>query len=69
MSWIGASSALLAGVIVTIVGAAACLFVMAGLPRQAWVRFGWWLAIGVATYLIYGYRHSRLRDGAGAPTS
>jgi APA family basic amino acid/polyamine antiporter len=47
--------------LVTTVGAAACLFVMAGLPRQAWIRFGWWLAIGAATYLIYGYRHSRLR--------
>ena len=47
--------------LVTIVGAAACLFVMAGLPHQAWIRFGWWLAIGIATYLIYGYRHSRLR--------
>ena len=46
---------------VTVVGAAACLFVMAGLPPQAWIRFGWWLAIGVAIYLIYGYRHSRLR--------
>jgi APA family basic amino acid/polyamine antiporter len=47
--------------VVTTVGAAACLFVMAGLPPQAWVRFGWWLAIGAGTYLIYGYRHSRLR--------
>jgi APA family basic amino acid/polyamine antiporter len=43
-------------------GIAACLFVMLGLPRQAWERFGIWLAIGVALYALYGYRHSRLRN-------
>src|SRR5688572_18702259 len=42
-------------------GMAACLFVMAGLPRQAWERFGIWLAIGTVIYIFYGYRHSRLR--------
>jgi APA family basic amino acid/polyamine antiporter len=46
---------------VAILGAAACLFIMVGLPRQAWVRFGWWLGIGLAIYVAYGYRHSRLR--------
>ena len=42
-------------------GAAACLFVMKGLPPQAWVRFGWWLVIGLAIYVAYGYGHSVLR--------
>ena len=46
---------------VSLGGAAACLFVMKGLPPQAWVRFGWWLVIGLAIYLVYGYRHSTLR--------
>ena len=42
-------------------GILACLFVMAGLPYQAWERFGIWLIIGTVMYVAYGYRHSRLR--------
>ncbi|HUL72529.1 MAG TPA: amino acid permease [Vicinamibacterales bacterium] len=42
-------------------GIVACLFFMAGLPRQAWERFGWWLIIGLLLYFTYGYRNSRLR--------
>jgi APA family basic amino acid/polyamine antiporter len=42
-------------------GAAACVFVMWGLPAQAWERFGWWLLIGLAIYIAYGYRNSVLR--------
>jgi APA family basic amino acid/polyamine antiporter len=49
---------------VTLVGAGACLFVMFGLPRHAWERFAIWLAIGLALYFSYGYRHSTLRRGA-----
>jgi len=53
---------------VSIAGALACLYVMKGLPVTAWERFGWWLALGIAIYFVYGYRHSRLRRGAG-PTA
>jgi len=42
-------------------GAAACLFIMIGLPYQAWERFAVWLAVGIALYFAYGYSHSRLR--------
>jgi APA family basic amino acid/polyamine antiporter len=53
--------------IVAPLGAAACLFVMIGLPFSAWIRFGIWLAIGLALYALYGYRHSRLRAGPPGP--
>ncbi len=44
-------------------GIAACVFVMLGLPAQAWERFAVWLIIGTAIYAAYGYRHSKLRRG------
>ena len=48
-------------------GVAACLFIMVGLPYQAWERFGLWLAVGAVLYVAYGYRHSKLRT-AGSGT-
>jgi APA family basic amino acid/polyamine antiporter len=54
---------------VCIGGAAACLFVMKGLPPQAWERFGIWLVIGTALYLAYGFRHSTLRRAANGLSS
>jgi APA family basic amino acid/polyamine antiporter len=47
--------------VVAPLGAASCLFVMTGLPRAAWIRFGVWLLIGIGVYFAYGVRHSRLR--------
>jgi APA family basic amino acid/polyamine antiporter len=43
-------------------GVASCLYIMYGLPPQAWARFGWWLLIGILIYAFYGYSHSRLRS-------
>jgi APA family basic amino acid/polyamine antiporter len=48
---------------VALLGAGSCLFVMQGLPPHAWARFGIWLAIGLALYFAYGFRHSALRRG------
>jgi APA family basic amino acid/polyamine antiporter len=46
---------------VTLIGAGACVYIMSGLPPTAWERFGWWLALGLALYFVYGWRHSTLR--------
>ena len=49
---------------VALAGAGACLYTMSGLPAHAWERFGIWLAIGLALYFVYGYKHSKLRRAA-----
>ena len=41
-------------------GAVSCLYVMLGLPRAAWIRFGVWMLLGAALYFGYGFRKSRL---------
>ena len=46
---------------VTVLSAAGCVFIMRGLPHQAWERFGYWLVIGLVLYFVYGFQHSRLR--------
>jgi APA family basic amino acid/polyamine antiporter len=40
-----------------------CVYVMLGLPLETWIRFAVWLAIGLALYFVYGYQHSRIRQG------
>jgi APA family basic amino acid/polyamine antiporter len=46
---------------VTLIGAAACVYTMFGLPIHAWERFGIWLVVGLLVYFVYAFRHSRLR--------
>jgi APA family basic amino acid/polyamine antiporter len=46
-----------------IIGTLLCLYLMRYLDRDTWIRFVVWLAIGVAIYVLYGRRHSRLRRG------
>ncbi len=50
--------------VVSILSAAGCLFIMKGLPDQAWVRFGVWLVIGLGLYFMYGFKHSVLRKAS-----
>jgi APA family basic amino acid/polyamine antiporter len=35
------------------------------LPGDTWIRLLIWTAIGYAIYAVYGYHHSRLRNGNG----
>ena len=53
-------------VAVTVLSAAGCLFIMRGLPPQAWERFGYWLVIGLVLYFVYGFKHSTLRADSRA---
>src|SRR5436190_10649604 len=46
------------------ISAVLCLIVMKGLPLETWIRFGVWLAIGLALYFGYGYSHSKVRTGS-----
>jgi basic amino acid/polyamine antiporter, APA family len=47
--------------VVAPLGALACAFIMYGLPKQAWERFGIWLVIGILLYFTYGFSHSKLK--------
>jgi APA family basic amino acid/polyamine antiporter len=42
-----------------------CLYLMVQLPLLTWIRFGIWLALGLALYFFYGMRHSRLARERG----
>lgn len=48
--------------VVTLGGAAACLYTMYNLPVAAWIGFAIWMVLGLALYFLYGYRHSVLRN-------
>ncbi len=46
---------------VCLLSAAACVYIMLGLPEAAKLRFAIWLVIGLVLYFSYGFRRSRLR--------
>lgn len=48
--------------VVAPLGVVACVFIMVGLPYQAWERFGLWLAVGLVLYGFYGFKHSKLHQ-------
>ncbi|MGA9119419.1 MAG: amino acid permease [Bacteroidota bacterium] len=47
--------------LIPILGIAACIYLMLGLPQITWIRFGLWLIVGMVVYFSYGYSHSHLR--------
>jgi len=52
--------------LVPLLGMAACLYLMAGLPGLTWIRFVVWTIIGIAVYMGYGLKHSRLGEPSTA---
>ena len=53
--------------LVPLLGIVTSLFLMIfGSQRITWIFFGGWLALGLAIYFLYGYRHSEERKAAAA---
>jgi APA family basic amino acid/polyamine antiporter len=50
-------------------GALTSIFLMFGLPLDTWLRLAVWLAVGLAIYLAYGAKHSRVAQGDMAPSA
>jgi APA family basic amino acid/polyamine antiporter len=46
--------------LVPLLGAASCLYLALSLPWMTWLRFGLWLALGLAIYFVYSRHHSAL---------
>jgi len=54
--------------LVPILGIVVCLYLMASLPIETWLRLLVWLALGMAIYFFYGIKHSRVQAGSPAPS-
>jgi APA family basic amino acid/polyamine antiporter len=48
-------------------GLLSCAYLIYFLPPSSWARFFLWLLTGLVIYFLYGFRHSRLRNGGGRP--
>lgn len=46
--------------LVPLLGIGFCLYLMASLPLETWIRFGVWLVIGLVVYFSYSRSHSQL---------
>jgi basic amino acid/polyamine antiporter, APA family len=53
--------------VVPVLGILFCLYLMAGLPLDTWLRLIIWLVIGMAIYFLYGRKHSVLGKKAEQP--
>jgi amino acid transporter len=49
-------------------GLLSCVYLIFYLPPSSWWRFFGWLLAGLVVYFLYGFRHSRLRNGPGPRT-
>lgn len=53
------------GVLFPVLGIGFCVFLMLGLGWVTWLRFKLWLLAGLIIYVLYGFKHSRLRAASG----
>lgn len=49
---------------VPILGVMFCFYLILGLPKLSYIRFGLWLLLGLLLYLFFGFRKSKLKKGA-----
>jgi len=49
--------------VLPIVSFLACAYLMINLQVFTWKMFAIWITLGIIIYFIYGYRHSRIREG------
>lgn len=48
--------------VIPILGVIVCVLLMGSLPIESWERLGIWMALGIAIYLFYGKKHSKIRN-------
>ncbi len=48
--------------VIPVLGLLSCFYLMTELGILNWQRFGVWMLIGFAIYLLYGYNHSKMND-------
>jgi amino acid transporter len=53
--------------VIPIAGVLSCLYLMISLPKDTWIRLVIWMAVGLAVYSLYGYRHSKMRHPPATP--
>ena len=46
--------------LVPLLGLGTCLYLLTGMTMKNWIWFASWLLVGLAVYLLYGYRKSKL---------
>ncbi len=51
---------------ISLLGVGFCLTMALSLPGATWIRLLVWSALGILVYLLYGYKHSRLRTPVAA---
>lgn len=48
--------------LIPILGVATCLFMMAFLPLDTWIRLAVWMIVGIVIYFLYSSKNSKLRN-------